>query len=246
MICLISDYIQYRRLRGRYGNGRGCLLPDLFDESIPEVVLALLKPADMIWMHSKHSIRSWLIMYYCHLPLSHVSIYLGDNEIAHATTDGALTHSIYLLFNQGYRFLPCRILVGDAKKRESVKHVARERTGTPYSYRRAILAWLYIVTGRNWGTFKWKFYFDFLAAYLFCAALVPIQVSRFIVPLAAVHAITISLFGLLWKLRPIPFHPRGMSLNMYFALRLATPMLPIVNRRGSLDDVEPAAFREKE
>ena len=113
MLCLFWDYLQYRRLSGRYGNGRECLLPDLFDETIPDDVLALLKSGDLIWMHSKHSIRSWLILYYCHLPLSHVSIYLGDGKITHATTGGVVIHAIHCLFNRGYRFLPCRLFVGD-------------------------------------------------------------------------------------------------------------------------------------
>jgi hypothetical protein len=250
MICLFWDYLQYRRLRGRYGNGRGCLLPDLFDETIPNDVLALLKPADLIWMHSKRSIRSWLIMYYCHLPLSHVSMYLGDGKIAHATTGGVISHPIQDLFNRGYRFLPCKVLLGDRKKRELVRPAAEDWIGTPYSYRRAIVAWLYIVTGRNWGTFKSEFYLDFLVLYLFCAAVTPSPFSQLILSMAVVHLALISAFAMLWKFRPIPFHWRGISLNMYFAIRLDTPMLPIINRRGSLDDINPAeiiaAVRERE
>jgi hypothetical protein len=249
MLSLLSDYFQYRSLKGRYNNGAESLIPDLFDEKIPDDVLAILKPGDLIWMSSKHSIRSWLIMYYCHLPLSHVSTYLGERNITHATTDcGVIAHKIDDLFNRGFRFLPCRMFFGDKNKRELIQEAAKDWIGVPYSYRRVFLAWLYIVSGRNWGTFKWKFYSDFLIVYLFCAAIMPFPLNRLIVCVGAVHLAVIAVFGLLWNVKPIPFHGRGMSLNMYFTVRLHAGMLPLINRIGTLDksDEVVAVFREKD
>lgn len=212
VLCLLLDHLQYRSLRGRYANGAKSLLPYLFEERIPDEVLAILKPGDSIWMSSKRSIPSWLIMYYCHLPLSHVATYLGERNVIHATTNcGSIEQKIDDLFNRGLRLLPCRMLIGDKNKRKLLQEVAKKFVGLSYSYRRIFLAWLYIVSGRNWGTFKWKFYLDFLVVYLLFAAVVPFPFSYIFTCVAAFHFGVILTFGLLWKFMPIPFHRRGMS-----------------------------------
>jgi hypothetical protein len=167
-------------------------------------------------------------MYYCHLPLSHVAMYLGERNIGHATTSGAVVQRVDDLFNQGLRFLPCRVFFGDGEKRQLIQGAAKKHIGRPYSYRRVLLGWLYIVTGRNWGTFKWKFYSDFLLVYLFGAALAPYPMNCVFVALATVHLAIVLMFGLLWNVKPIPFHWRGLSLNMYFAVRLDAGMLPLI------------------
>lgn len=247
MICLVLDYIRYRSLLGPYDNNGGSLIPDLFDEKIPDEVLAILKPGDLIWMSSKHSVRSWLIMYYCHLPLSHLCTYLGNRSITHATTDsGVVVQQVDHLFEQGLRFLPCRMLLLNKSQRRLIQEIAKEWTSVPYSYRRIFLAWLYIVSGRNWGTFKWKFYLDFFCIYLLCAAFFPVPINHLFISLAGIHLAIILVFGFLWSVVPIPFDRRGMSLNMYFATLLDNWMLPLINRAGTLDKNEVvAAFRER-
>jgi hypothetical protein len=235
MLCLLWDYLQYRNLKGPYGNAAGSLIPDLFEERIPEDVLSILKPGDCIWTGSKRSIRSWLIMYYCQIPVSHITIYLGERRIIHATTDsGSIEQRIDELFDRGLRFLPCQMISGNNFSRDLVPEVARKYKGRPYWYRYVIFPWLYIISGRNWGTFKWKFYLDFLSIYVLLTAVVPRPLVHMLFLLSIIHLGTILAFAFLWKFKPSPFDERGMSLNMFFAVLLKHGMQPIVNTVGTI------------
>jgi hypothetical protein len=243
VIALIRDYLQYRALAGPYDNNGKSRIPDLFDERIPDEVLAILKAGDLIWVASKNSVRSWLIMYYCGIPLSHLTTYLGDRTITHATTDsGTICQKLDLLFDTGVRFLPCRMLLLDKRQRAIIQRAANDLAGMPYSYRRIVLAWLYIVSGRNWPTFKWKFYCDFLAIY----GLLSFAFPYVALSVACVHFIIILVFAFVWRFLPFPIHRRGGSLNLYFQFMCRNWMLPLVNRFGTIDPKDVVAiFREK-
>lgn len=240
MIFLILDYLNYRSLKGRYSNAPPSLLTDLFDEIIPEEVIDVLKPGDLIWMYSKKSVRSWLIMYYCRLTLSHASMYVGDRTIIHSTRDrGVVKQRIDDLFYRGLRFLPCTMILGE--KRKVVSEVAGSWLGTPYTYRYLIRAWFYIITGRNWGTFNWRFYLDFLVLFL-CLDVILFATLNFFffVYFSLIHLVVILAFGLLWKFKPIPFNTKFMSFNMIFAHFLLgeVPMMSMINKFSNIENIK--------
>ena len=186
-------------------------------------------------------------MYYCHLPVSHLAMYAGDRLVAHTTTDrGVVKQRIDDLFDRGLRFLPCRMMLGG--KRKLLAKEIDSWIDTPYTYRNVVRAWLYIISGRNWATFKWRFYFDFLIIYICFGLLTFSSVGwALISSLALVHLAMILVFALLWKYRPIPFDFRGASLNMSFALFYNNGMLPLTNGISKIDDVEIlAVYREKD
>jgi hypothetical protein len=221
MIPLVFEYFQYRRLVGKYSNTNGPLLSHLFEDVLPTEVADRLEPGDSLYILSKRSLRAFIVSYYCHLPLSHIAMCIGDNEIIHATPDrGVVVQKLSSLNNRNLRFLPAKVRIPD-EQRNSIRQTALSHAGRPYSYKVPIINWIHIITGRNWATFHWKFYLDFLILYLIGNVLfIILWESYMMMTLAALHFLVICYFAARWKYLPIPFNRGYTSFNMEFALML--------------------------
>jgi len=161
MLFALYDYSCYRRRTGKYSRdiNRGGIMGRAFDGRIPDKALAKLSPGDFLFVETFAGIVSWLIMYLTSSRISHGAMYLGSNEIFHATLAGACKEDIGVLFNTNSRILPCITSMTD-EQRKKIPSSVQSLEGTPYGFDVVKEKGLRIISGRDWKHFRWKFFAD--------------------------------------------------------------------------------------
>ena len=177
-----------------------------FDGRIPDKALAKLSPGDFLFVETFGWYVSWLIMYLTSSRISHGAMYLGSNEIFHATLAGACKEDIGVLFNTNSRILPCITSMTD-EQRKKIPSSVQSLEGTPYGFDVVKEKGLRIISGRDWKHFRWKFFADIALIVLVLDVPVYLVLGWPVLSwLIALYVVLIALNRLLWKLLPLPIN----------------------------------------
>lgn len=177
-----------------------------FDGRIPDKALAKLRPGDFLFVETFGWYVSWLIMYLTSSRISHCAMYVGSNQIFHATLNGVCKEDLSVLFNANSRILPCITSMTD-DQRKKVPSSVQSLEGTTYGFDVVKEKALRIISGRDWKHFRWKFFVDIALIVLVLDVPVYLVVGwpvlSWLIPL---YVALVGFNRLLWRLLPLPFN----------------------------------------
>jgi hypothetical protein len=152
------DYINYRRIRGRYSRSIGRdLMCGAYVGALPEEIMLILQAGDTILVGNFESWISWLIMYLTNSQISHVAVYVGDGKILHATQRGGEIAPISMLFGKNVRLLPCKAPVRPHhRERIRWENIDNALVQRPYSILLVVSKAIVILSGRDPICFRWR------------------------------------------------------------------------------------------
>ena len=160
MILAYLDYRRYKRRSGRYArHAIESMMGRAFLGRLPDEVVALLRPGDLIFTSPYDSLISWSIMYFTSSEVSHVAMYVGHGKISHVTLSGMVEEPIDALYEETTRLLPCR-LPTNQEMQAKVPAAVKGHVGRPYGWRPVRLKLLRILSGRDVPYFRWRFFID--------------------------------------------------------------------------------------
>ena len=142
MLFAIRDYLQFRRVGGRYTAFQSDRLQSFYyAQRIPEEVLTELVEYAIILQGSYDSFSSWLIMYLTDSFYSHAIVYRGGGIITHHMTRGTVTEPLSNLYGSGNIFMPISFggNGGDelAGRREKYAKYSTSHQPKGYNFRKA-------------------------------------------------------------------------------------------------------------
>ena len=132
-----------------------------FEGELPDTVLSILKPGDVIFIQSFGWWVSWLILYLTNSHISHVAWYIGNHRISHATKNlGVIIEPIESLYDSDTRILPCIWHMPEETRSKIEAEIRTNWLNRPYDARIVVLKGLRIILGRDWPEYRWAFLFD--------------------------------------------------------------------------------------
>lgn len=203
MLFALRDYCNYRHVRGRYArNNDASYMGGAWQGELSPIALEVLRPGDFFLVEGLGSFQSWLVMYLTSSEISHVATYLGSGAVVHATPSGVQIDPIGSLFARGSRVLPVHLNVTD-DDREVIIETQMSLLGTPYGYGVAIKKGLRILTGRDWGFFRWRIASDVILPMLLAGAAQYIFTGRqILVWLCVAYLLVVAVHRIAWRIFP--------------------------------------------
>jgi hypothetical protein len=205
VIFALCDYCQYRMRTGRFARDyRVSPMGGAFADRLPEELVSVLEPGDLLFLQTLKSFTAWLVMYLGRSEISHVASYVGERHIAHATFSGVRIEPIESIYRASL-ILPVRWPM-PSEKRDLLVATFKQQVGRPYGWRPVLIKGLRILTGRDWPYFRWSFLFDAGVALTVCDLPFLIQTGRPVVLwLLPAYAAAIVGAYVLWRVRGLRF-----------------------------------------
>lgn len=88
MIFALSDFIQWKLRRGRYGGRQKSIMGLGFEGTPPKQVIGSMRPGDLIFTQRMDRWFSWMMMYFSSSSVDHCAWYVGKGMVAHVTFSG--------------------------------------------------------------------------------------------------------------------------------------------------------------
>lgn len=153
MIFFITDFVKYNFMWNGYS-----------EKSLEEQNLIICskqniesymnksKPMDVVFLHTRKSFISWVIMYYTNSPFSHTSLVLKNNIVIEATLQGVVkTPLTEYIDNESY-FLVLQPPNITDKQTEKGMQYAESTVGSGFGWYKIILIFLQVLfaTSNSW------------------------------------------------------------------------------------------------
>jgi hypothetical protein len=223
MIFAAIDYYNYRRQSGRYDKTRGTnLMCGSFAESLPDEVVSLLEPCDVIVSGNFECWKSWLIMYLTSSQTSHVAIYAGDKKIIHQTLGGAVYGPIEDLFGKNQRLLAIKIPppIGGGQRRVLGQSDVTMMPNDTYPMGLVIKKGLLILIGRDRRRFRVKFLVDSILIFVVASAPVLLVQPQLVAFLGFSYLVFVAANLTVGYLSPLPADEKhGAPCDILWQLR---------------------------
>jgi hypothetical protein len=231
MFFALYDYIQYRKRSGRYEkdiNKSGSLMGRAYDGELPDSVFSKLRPGDIIFTAEFGWWVSWLIMYLTSSNVSHVAWYMGNRTIIHATLEGIIRAPVESLYSPDTRLLPCLWFIPDEKRKDIEPYIMENKERFYYDKILVLKKGLYIILGRDWSLFRWKFFFDislfFILLDLVVFYLIEFPIFSF---LSAAYLVLLIINRIIWIKRPVHVpYPEEFLVGLFSTVR-GIPLLDV-------------------
>jgi hypothetical protein len=207
MIFAAIDYFNYRRQRSRYSlKNETDPMTYAFKEELPDSIVSKMNPGDVILSASYDWWVSWAIMYLTSSQISHLAIYVGNQEILHETLSDSVKEPIEALFGPKTRLIVGRFRQKDGQE-INVKDITSKYVGIRYAIEDVILKGIRIITGRDWPYFRWKFYIDITILFFILDVPFMVMIKLPIFSLLSIpYLLLVIRNSLLWRKRPLsPF-----------------------------------------
>jgi hypothetical protein len=243
MIFAAFDYAHYRRQTGRYTPNIGINIMAAgyigaeFAEALPKI-----NPGDLLVIETFDSFLAWLVLYFTSSHMSHLALYAGDEMIAHATTAGVRLDPVSVLYNAKNRIVAFSIPPAKIIK-PFTPEIFKDLIGQPYGWRAVVFKGRRILSGRDWNSFKWKFFADFALIYALTDVTI-LGLERRYMPIGSTFALCYLLTIVACYVR---FRVSGEGLDKldftparafeYFAFETDWPM--------TVDDKKIEAYRKR-
>lgn len=205
MLFAIYDYIQYRLMLGPYSeesikaqNGIICSAENIYKYLGVNAITQ--EQIGMIFLHTRVSFLSWIVMYYTTSLWSHVGILLSDGNVYEATTNQGVTinPSSTYIDNQSFFHL-IKIPVPNAEAKEAMQKEMRNMYGYKYDWFSPFKIFLYIIIAAK-SEWKIKYSLDIFITLIALFFTKLISLSTFIV------LISIYSIPLYWNLIKCKYH----------------------------------------
>lgn len=215
MIFAIIDYCNFLNQSGRFSRKNlSEPMAYAFEEYIPDKIMKSLQAGDIILHASFDWWVSWAIMYFTSSLISHCAIYVGNGQILHSTVSSSIKEPIESLYRKKSRFIIARFRIPQEKQIKQDQIDDSKYVGIPYSKKVVFKKFLYIISGRNWPCFRWKFYLDILILFL----LIDIPFLYFmkspvflIIPFLLFWFILVN--AIRWRYNPLPLSDLGIPAD---------------------------------
>jgi|GEM_PF-6063913 len=194
MIFAIADYVQYLFKKGRYSEQ--ALREQhayLCSRENIEAYIKTSEPGDLILLHIRVSLISWLIMYYTNSIWSHVSGVATDNCVCETTPRGVIKSPITSYIDNKSYFSARRIQDRENVNMEKVVAWVQDKVGAGYDWALLFIMFFSIIFGRS---HHWKLIYS-LDIYIVLAVLVRLGIMP---TLPSLIAAGIYAFVLLFNL----------------------------------------------
>lgn len=121
MIFAMSDFLQWKLRRGRYGERQTSVMGLGFEGTPPGDVVRIMLPGDLIFTQRLNRWFSWMMMYFASSSVDHCALYAGNGTVAHVTFSGTSQDPLRYI-TKGARVIVCRPLdlrlMGEGETRE--------------------------------------------------------------------------------------------------------------------------------
>lgn len=206
MIFAAIDYCRYVRRKGRFSRDfRKSVMGGAFQGDYPVKAIAMMQTGDFFLVQTLNSRIAWLVMYLTSSEVSHVAMYAGNSEIIHATFGGVVKAPAQSLFTPNARVLPAKLELTDEVRADLPQSNAK-MLGHPYAWSVVFRKGLMILTGRDWGYFRWTFAADIALSILLLD--VPLILALGFPVLSWLflgYLITLVCNRIIWSFKPLKF-----------------------------------------